>query len=300
MLKCIRIKSLLLLAAVAQSIGFDVSISQGSDTLHLKPFPVPVTDFRGYDRYSFLVNDSKVMVICPKKVASGRPWIWRGAFWGDKVYPFTEQTVVADLQLLDKGFYLVVAGPSIPLGHPEANKGLDEVYREMTTTYGLAKKPALVGMSREGLWIYGWASENPEKVSCIYLDNGVCDFKSWPGGKGGGKGDTKQWEYLLKVYKFISEEEALAYKRNPIDLLAPLAQSNVPLLHVCGASDDTVPYEENTGLVKSRYEALGGNIQVILKPGAGHHPHGLEDPTPIVEFISKNGLSPAETGVSTK
>jgi hypothetical protein len=27
---------------------------------------------------------------------------------------------------------------------------------------------------------------------------------------------------------------------------------------------------------------------MIRKPGVGHHPHGLEDSTPIVEFIAKH------------
>ncbi len=34
-----------------------------------------------------------------------------------------------------------------------------------------------------------------------------------------------------------------------------------------------------------------GNIQLIRKKGIGHHPHSLEDPTPIVEFILKHTLT---------
>ena len=70
-----------------------------------------------------------------------------------------------------------------------------------------------------------------------------------------------------------------------MDRLAPLAQHQVPLLHVFGDADEVVPWEENTGLIASRYEALGGSITLIRKPGVGHHPHGLEDSTPIVDFI---------------
>ena len=35
-------------------------------------------------------------------------------------------------------------------------------------------------------------SENTDKVFCIYVDAPVCDFKSWPGGKGKGKGKAKR------------------------------------------------------------------------------------------------------------
>ena len=32
-------------------------------------------------------------------------------------------------------------------------------------------------------------------------------------------------------------------------------------------------------------KGYGGDIKVIRKPGVGHHPHSLEDPTPIIEFV---------------
>jgi pimeloyl-ACP methyl ester carboxylesterase len=85
----------------------------------------------------------------------------------------------------------------------------------------------------------------------------------------------------LKVFKFASDTEALPYKGNhPVDSLAPLAKAKVPLFHVFGDADDVVPWEENTGLLADRYKALGGDITLIRKPGGGHHPHGLDDPTP--------------------
>ncbi|HYF37961.1 MAG TPA: hypothetical protein VD994_21845, partial [Prosthecobacter sp.] len=56
-------------------------------------------------------------------------------------------------------------------------------------------------------------------------------------------------------------------------------------LHVYGDADDVVPPDENTLLLANRYKALGGPITLIPKPGIGHHPHGLEDSTPIIDFI---------------
>ncbi|NDF01217.1 MAG: alpha/beta hydrolase, partial [Verrucomicrobia bacterium] len=150
------------------------------------------------------------------------------------------------------------------------------------------KKAALVGLSRGGLYCYNWASANPDKVACLYGDAPVCDFKSWPGGKGKGKGSKGDWTLTLKVYKFADEAEALAYKGNPVDSLAPLAKAKVPLLHVFGDADDVVPWDENTGVIAERYKALGGDITLIRKPGVGHHPHGLDDSTPIVDFILKH------------
>jgi hypothetical protein len=48
-----------------------------------------------------------------------------------------------------------------------------------------------------------------------------------------------------------------------------------------------VPVAENTAIVEQRYGAMGGTMVVIHKPGVGHHPHGLDDPAPVVNFLLK-------------
>src|SRR6185437_11076417 len=101
------------------------------------------------------------------------------------------------------------------------------------------------------------------------------------------------WQLLLQCYGFASDAEARAYPKNPVDQLAPLAAARVPLLHVFGDADDVVPWEENTGLIAERYKKLGGAITLIRKPGVNHHPHGLDDSTPIVDFIWEHATSPA-------
>ncbi|MBW7892244.1 MAG: alpha/beta hydrolase, partial [Chitinophagaceae bacterium] len=48
---------------------------------------------------------------------------------------------------------------------------------------------------------------------------------------------------------------------------------------------EVVPVPDNTDLFEKKILEAGGNIKVIHKPGIGHHPHSLPDPTPIVQFI---------------
>ena len=72
-----------------------------------------------------------------------------------------------------------------------------------------------------------------------------------------------------------------------MDNLAPLAVEKIPILLVYGDNDRGVPHPENSQIVYDRYKAIGGPIERIVKPGQGHHPHGLSDPTPIVEFFEK-------------
>jgi acetyl esterase/lipase/pimeloyl-ACP methyl ester carboxylesterase len=248
--------------------------------------------WNGFDRYDFEVDGKPGLVVVPKTAAPGNPWLWHGEFFGHKPAP--------DIELLKKGFH--VAYMQIPnmLGSPRAVQHWNVFYQELTEKYGLAKKVALVGLSRGGLYCYNWAAANPEKVACIYGDAPVCDFKSWPGGKGKGKGSVSDWKLVLETYQFQDEAAALAYDKNPIDNLQPLAHAGVPLLHVYGDADDVVPWDENTGVVAERYRELGGSIVLIDKPGVGHHPHGLNDSTPIVDFIVRNAPGVDQAPVNSK
>lgn len=243
-------------------------------------FPGAISDWNGYTKYDFTVDGQSVLVVVPKKAAAGKPWVWHGEFFGHKPAP--------DIALLGQGYHIAYMKVQDMLGAPPAVKHWNAFYKELTSRYGLSAKPSLVGLSRGGLYCYNWAAANPDKVSCIYADAPVCDFKSWPGGKGAGKGDPKNWERILKLWGFKNEEEALAAKVNPVDQLAPLAKHGVPLLHVYGDADDVVPWQENTGVIAERYRQLGGSITLIAKPGVGHHPHGLDDSSPIVDFIVKH------------
>ena len=55
-----------------------------------------------------------------------------------------------------------------------------------------------------------------------------------------------------------------------------------------GNQDTTVVYEENGKVLEDFYKENNANICVIEKSMCGHHPHGLDDPTPIIDFVEKN------------
>jgi alpha-L-fucosidase/lysophospholipase L1-like esterase/pimeloyl-ACP methyl ester carboxylesterase len=270
----------------AQELLGQIKTLQEPVTLRLRltpaaaAFPGKRSEWNGYDRFDFTVGGKPVLVVAPREPAPNRPWVWHGEFFGHKPAP--------DIALLGKGFYIVYMSVPDMLGCPDAVGSWNLLYEELTVRHGFARKAALVGLSRGGLYCYNWASANPDKVACIYGDAPVCDFKSWPGGKGKGPGSKRDWDLVLSQYHFANEAEALAYPGNPVDRLEPLAKAGVPLLHVYGDADEVVPWEENTGLLAERYRALGGSIQLIGKPGVRHHPHGLEDSTPIIDFILKN------------
>ena len=60
----------------------------------------------------------------------------------------------------------------------------------------------------------------------------------------------------------------------------------MPLLHVCGAIDPLLPRSSNA--VEQIYHAFSRRISVMVKEGAGHHPHSSSDPSPIADFLEKS------------
>ncbi len=241
--------------------------------------------WHGYVRHVFTLEGCEAWVVEPKEVRAGRPWTWCLEFPD----AFTDRTGV--LQLLERGFHHVHIQVGNTFGCPAALGHFDALYNAVTAQ-GLAPKATLIGISRGGLYAYNWASLNPDKVVCIYGDAPVCDFKSWPGGKGQGRGSADDWKALIQCYGFKDEAEALAWTRNPVDSLTPLARAGIPLIHVVGDVDDVVPTLENSAIVEQRYTALNGEITVFHKPTVGHHPHGLDDTRPLVDLILRyTGLS---------
>ena len=231
------------------------------------PYPGKKDAFHGFDMYV----DGGHKIVAPKKVAPGKPWVWRARFWGHEPQ--------FDVAMLEKGFHVVYCDVADLYGNDEAVARWNAFYNKLTTQHRLGPKPILEGMSRGGLIIYRWAAANPDKVAAIYGDAPVMDFKSWPG--------PTKWQRCIARYG-LTTETAKTYQGNPVDILEPIAKANIPIIHVVGDTDEVVPVAKNTSIAEERYKNLGGIFKVIHKAGVGHHPHSLKDPTPIVEFLEKH------------
>jgi len=235
--------------------------------------------WNGFEIIEFKFDGVEAKIVFPRKANKAKNWIWRTQFWGHE-----PQT---DIALLNKGFHVVYVDVVDLYGNQVAVKRLNAFYTFLINNFGLNKKTVLEGMSRGGLDAYNWASENTDKVFCIYADAPVCDIKSWPGGLGKGEGSKSDWQKCLQAYG-LTETTVLDFKNIPINNCIKLAKAKIPLISVCGDADTVVPIEENTYKLAEAYRAAGGKIELIIKKGVGHHPHSLKDPTPIVDFILKN------------
>jgi pimeloyl-ACP methyl ester carboxylesterase len=238
---------------------------------------VSESNWNGFYREDFSVAGRDCILVSPAAALPGRPWIWRMEFFD--AFPSV------DLALLEAGFHLAYMNVQNLYGAPASLDLLDQLYEQLALDGGMSARPVLEGFSRGALFALNWSARHPGRATCLYLDAPVCDFKSWPGGKGGAPGSAHDWDLLKKAYGFQDEAEAIGYAGTPLDNLAALAQARVPIIAVYGEADVDLPPEENILLLQRRYTQLGGEITVIAKPGVGHHPHSLLDPRPVLQFI---------------
>ena len=83
----------------------------------------------------------------------------------------------------------------------------------------------------------------------------------------------------------MTEESFKNFRFSPIDNLEEFSRNNIPVLIVAGGSDSVVPYKDNCLKMVDFYKSKGLEIKFILKPECEHHPHSLDDVSPIIDFI---------------
>ena len=138
------------------------------DVLAKLKTPHTINNFKGYVSIDFKLRGRDCKVVKPKFTALGKPWIWRARFWAHE-----PQT---DIALLERGYHLVYCDVAELMGNSEALSIWGEFYNLLTNA-GLSKKSVMEGMSRGAMYSFCWAAANPDKVSCIYVDNPLLDCR---------------------------------------------------------------------------------------------------------------------------
>ena len=182
-------------------------------------------------------------------------------------------------QFLEAGVSIAGIDVGESHGNPAGRAHFTALYRELTERRGLAPKAVLLGRSRGGLMTLCWAAENPDKVAAFAGIFPVCNLASWPG-----------LAKAAPAYGMTTEElQANLAAHNPIDRLAPLAAAKIPFFAIHGDADKLVPLDANSSLMKSRYAALGGEMELLIAPGQGHtHWEGFFRCRELVEFVVKH------------
>lgn len=232
-------------------------------------------DTRGFEIEESSFEGTHVNIIFPKK-KNGK-LLLKTMYWG--AFPDCE------LDLVEKGWTLAFIRSTTRWCKDEDLHQKARFVKYMAQTYGLEEKCVPVGMSCGGLIAVKFAALYPELVHCLYLDAPVMNFLSCPAALTGSV--DIMWEEF-KAAMGMDLSDLLSYREHPIDKIPTLIENRIPVIMVYGDSDDMVFYHENGAILQKAYENTDIPSVFIGKHGCGHHPHGLEDTTPIVEFIEKH------------
>ncbi len=234
-----------------------------------------MSEWNGFELIEEKVSERNAVIVVPD-TPNGK-WALKTEYFG--AFPD------AEIELVKMGYYLAHIENVTRWHDPSDTDARAALAEHMHEKYKTEKKCVIVGMSCGGMQGIYFATKYPELVSCMYLDAPVVNFLSCPAGL--GKATNSLYDEFFE-HKNMTVSELLSYRDHPLDRLDKLAEYKIPVILVCGDSDTVVPYEENGMLIKKAYEKVGAEIETFVKENCDHHPHGLEDITPIVDFIIKH------------
>jgi len=226
--------------------------------------------------FQFEYNGNQATVIVPEN-ANGE-WIWKTEFF--KAFDQAERALLQD------GYTRVYYSVSDRYGSYRAIRLMHKFYSHVIRAFHLREKAHLFGFSRGGLYAFNFALFYPEYVASVYLDAPVLDMKSWP-----PKGSAEQKE-LFEEYT-LNEDTLPLFRENPLDNLEEFFSHQIPLMIVAGDADSLVPLAENAAILLEYCKEHGIAVEQVIKKGCEHHPHSLEDVTPIANFVKKNSIQTA-------
>ncbi len=234
-------------------------------------------DFHGFEGVEFSFEGKIAKVVKPHVTPNGK-WALKTEYFN--AFPETE------IELLKRGWHIAYNENDNRWAEKTDLERKGAFIRFVAKTFALHDKCALVGMSCGGLYAVKTAVMFPSLVSALYLDAPVMNFLSCPFGLGGTNNvESMPEEYCRCTGRTL--QEMLFYREHPLDQMPMLLANGLPIVLVSGDSDTVVPYVENGAHLEKYYKAHGGVLEVYIKAGGDHHPHGLPDVTPIVAFLEK-------------
>ena len=235
------------------------------------------SEWFGFKRLDFGFQGRNAILICPDQPDPAGRWLLKTEYFG--AFPAFE------IEMLKRGYHVAHVSNITRWHVEEDTHARAEFCRFLAAECGLYDKCVPVGMSCGGMQAVYFASVYPELVSVLYLDAPVMNYLSCPAAV--GRADAPMLAEFTR-HKGMTVSELLNYRDHPVDRLPKLLEYGVPTALVCGDSDTVVPYEENGKILSEAYRKTDIPFFEVLKAGCDHHPHGLEDQTPLIAFVEAN------------
>lgn len=232
--------------------------------------------WNGFRRIDFEFEGREAILVFPDNANQEKNWLLKTEYFD--AFPNFE------VKMVKRGWHLAYI-KNVTRWCLDEDLDLKKRFAEyLSAEYGLYSKCVPVGMSCGGMIAVKFAARYPQLVSALYLDAPVMNLLSCPAAL--GVATVSLWEEFAE-HTGTTLSELICYREHPIDRMHILLENNIPVMLVYGDSDEVVPYCENGALLEKYYRDNGGIITAIGKAGCGHHPHGLEDNSPIIEFVEK-------------
>ena len=239
------------------------------------------SEWNGYERLDFTFEGRNAIVVLPKTRDPKNRWMFKTEYFG--AFPSFE------LEMLSRGWGLAHLQNITRWCLPEDTDVKPRFCELLQQEFGFSPKCLPVGMSCGGMQAVYFAAKYPQYVAALYLDAPVLNLLSCPCGIGlGSENPSRERMYQEFVQKTGRTITDLINDRNqPFDHIGELIEHKIPAFLVCGDVDKVVPYPENGVHLAKAYRKSDVAFEEILKRGCDHHPHGLEDLTPLVAFAEK-------------
>lgn len=232
--------------------------------------------WNGFKRLDFEFEGKKAILVFPDTPNQNKNWMLKTEYFD--AFPNFE------IEMVKRGWHLAYV-ENVTRWCLEEDLDRKKRFTEfLIREYGLYEKCLPVGMSCGGMIGVKFGAKYPECVSALYLDAPVINLLSCPAGLGRA-GDDMMDEFIGATGMTLAE--LISYRNHPLDRMYLILKHEIPVMMIYGDSDMVVPYEENGALLEDYYRKNDGTIVAIGKENCGHHPHGLEDCTPIIEFAEK-------------
>ncbi len=236
-----------------------------------------LTQWNGYKCIELSFEDRHCLLVCPNTPCEGKKWLLKTEYFG--AFPSFE------LEMIKRGYHLAYIANKTRWMVPDDIDVKARFADFLHEKYGLNKKCVPVGMSCGGLHAVYFGAKYPSYVAAMYIDAPVMNLLSCPAAIG-RKPSISIEELTNDTGMTISD--LINYRNHPIDRAPELLAADIPIIMVAGDSDVVVPYHENGKYLAELYKSGGGTLVEIVKAGCDHHPHGLDDSTPIIEFVEKH------------
>ncbi len=234
------------------------------------------TEFFGFKQIIFEFDNKKATLVFPKNPREDKKWCFKTEYFD--AFPNFQ------IEMLEKGYYIAHVQNETRWCLETDTERQAKFARFLHEEFGLFEKFMTIGMSCGGMQSVYLAGKYPELVAAIYIDAPVINFLSCPCGICGS--NNYAYDEFTNATG-LTIKDLIGYRKHPQDYIPKLIENKIPMFLIAGDSDSIVHFEENGIHLVNAYKNAGLEFSFVLKEGCNHHPHGLDDNTPLLEFAEK-------------